>query len=177
MDIVREPLKRDNKVTSPDRSANQPIYLGLGFISGSRKRKGRQLIQFQILSALMDSLLILAMSLFVCFMYLVSLKTDLIKILPHKIYFFELFGLIFLWIQFSYLVVLRTFSGCTFGEKVFNIRLGSFQERYLLSYPFRVIYRTLLIYVCGIIALPILSWFLKKDLAGQISGLKISSQI
>lgn len=177
MDIVREPRRRDPKLTPEDRSNNQKIYQGLGFMSGSRKRRGRKLIEFQILSALIDSLFILATSLFVCFLYLVSLKTDLVHILPHKFYFAELFGIIFLWIQFCYLVVLRTFSGCTFGEKVFDVRLGIFQERYLLSYPFRVIYRTLIIYLFGIVTLPILSWCFKKDLAGSISGLKVSSNI
>lgn len=177
MEIIREPLNRDSKVTPQDKSANQRIYHELGFHSGSRKRKGRKLIEFQILSALVDSLLILAISLLVCFLYLVSLKTDLVHILPHQIYFAELFGIIFLWIQFCYLVVLRTFSGATFGEKVFDVRLGIFQERYLLSYPFRVIFRTFIIYLCGIITLPVLSWFFKRDLAGELSGLKLTSNI
>jgi hypothetical protein len=181
LEIVREPRQerghRDDTVTDEDRSANARIYQALGFNSGSRKRRGRKLIEFQILSALVDSMLILAISLFVCFLYLVSLKTDLVNFLPHKIYFAELFGVIFLWIQFCYLVVLRAFSGSTFGEKVFDVRLGIFQERYLLSYPFRVIYRTFIIYLCGIVVLPILSWFFKKDLAGEISGLKITSNI
>ncbi|MBL7542370.1 MAG: hypothetical protein JNL11_01070 [Bdellovibrionaceae bacterium] len=174
MDIVREPVTKESR-TIEDRSVNQRIYQELGFMSGSHKRKGRRLIEFQILSALVDSLLILAISLFVCFLYLISLKTDLAQFLPHKIYFVELFGVIFLWIQFCYLVVLRTFSGATFGEKVFDVRLGIFQERYLLSYPFRVIYRTFIIYLFGIVTLPILSWFFKRDLAGEISGLKITS--
>ncbi len=177
MDIIREPRQRDKPITPEDRSTNQWIYQSLGFMSGSQKRRGRKLIEFQILSALIDSLLILAVSLFVCFLYLVSLKTDLVKILPHKLYFAELFGIIFLWIQFCYLVVLRAFIGCTFGEKVFDVRLGLFQERYLLSYPFRVIYRTFIIYACGIVVLPLLSWVFKKDLAGEMSGLKISSNI
>lgn len=177
MEIVREPKTRDSKITPDDRSVNQRIYQELGFHSGSRKRRGRRLIEFQILSALVDSLLILAISLFVCFLYLVSLKTDLVQVLPHKLYFAELFGIIFLWIQFSYLVVLRTFNGYTFGERVFEVRLGIFQERYLLSYPFRVIYRTFIIYLCGIITLPLLSWFFKRDLAGEISGLKLTSNI
>lgn len=177
MDIIREPRSRDNKITPTDRSVNQRIYHELGFNSGSRKRRGRKLIEFQILSALVDSLLILSMSFFVCFLYLLSLKTHLVHILPHTFYFTELFGVIFLWIQFCYLVVLRTFAGATFGEKTFDIRLGIFQERYLLSYPFRVIYRTFIIYLCGIITLPILSWFFKKDLAGEFSGLKVTSNI
>ncbi len=178
MDIIREqPVSREGKLTPNDKSANQRIYHELGFHSGSRKRRGRKLIEFQILSALVDSLLILAMSLLVCFLYLVSLKTELVNILPHQLYFAELFGVIFLWIQFCYLVVLRTFSGATFGEKVFDVRLGIFQERYLLSYPFRVIYRTFIIYLCGIVLLPILSWVFKRDLAGEISGLKITSNI
>ncbi len=146
-------------------------------MSGSRKRRGRRLIEFQILSALVDSLFILAVSFFVSFLYLVSLKTDLVNILPHRFYFAELFGVIFLWIQFCYLVVLRAFNGCTFGEKVFDVRLGIFQERYLLSYPFRVILRTMVIYAFGIVTLPVLSWFLKKDLAGEICGLKVTSNI
>lgn len=176
MEIIREPRSRERDLSETDRSNNQRIYHELGFSSGSRKRKGRKLIEFQILSALVDSLIILATSLFICFIYLVSLKTDLVKILPHKIYFAELFGIIFLWVQFCYLVVLRTFAGATLGEKVFSIRLGVFQERYLLSYPFRVVYRTIIIYACGIITLPIFSWVLEKDLAGELSGLKLTSQ-
>lgn len=177
MDIIREPGSRESKTIPQDKSANQRIYHELGFHSGSRKRRGRKLIEFQILSALVDSLLILALSLLVCFLYLISLKTELVHILPHQLYFAELFAVIFLWIQFCYLVALRTFGGATFGEKIFDVRLGIFQERYLLSYPFLVIYRTLIIYLCGVITLPILSWFFKRDLAGEISGLKLTSNV
>lgn len=177
MEIIKDRKPRDIPLTDTDRSNNQKIYQALGFSGGSRTRKGRRLIEFQILCALVDGLLILAGTLLLCSLYLFFLRTEFKSLLPGNMYFGQLFLIMFLWFQFLYLILLRTFNGATIGETFFDVRLGLFQERYLLSYPFRVIYRTTFIYLFGIITLPILSWFFKRDLAGDLSGLKITSHI
>lgn len=207
MDIIKERSNDNNNIQkTPKRhshykvkqESNQDIILpyDLGFLGGPRKRKGRKLIAFQILSALVDGFLILALTLFCCLFVGLILKISVselnsqiaisssvlhsyslinIKKSLMEFSFLQVFLFSFMTMQFIYLVILRAFIGYTLGEKTFDIRLGLFQERYLLSYPARVIYRSFLILFTGIIILPLLSWLLGKDIAGEISGLKITS--
>ena len=181
MEIQREPIKKPrNSHPQKDKviyDADWAPRQDLSFLGGSRKRKGRKLIEFQFLSALVDGLIILGVSLMLCALIMTFLnKNQHFQFIP-KFQFAELFTLIFCWFQFCYLVILRSYLGFTLGEKTFNIRLGVYQERFLLSYPFRVILRTLIILGTGIITLPLLSWLFERDLAGDITQLKIVSLV
>lgn len=178
MEIIKEP-KRPYPRTDKVIKANVPLPRGtkiplqnLSFLGGSRRRKGRKLIEFQFLSSFIDGLIILGVTLLLTAGYLSLFKNE-----GSRNSFFQIFAVVFFWFQFCYLVLLRTFAGCTLGEKTCHIRLGLYQERFLLSYPFRVIYRTLLILITGVILLPILSWFFEKDLAGEVTDLKIISLV
>lgn len=175
MEIIKEPSRPYKKHIPSVNIKREPMkapFQDLSFLGGPRKRKGRKLIQFQFLSALVDALIILGMTLLLCSVYMTALKTE-----TGRMQFLELFSIIFCWFQFCYLVLLRAYLGYTLGEKAFNIRLGLYQERFLLSYPFRVIFRTIIILATGIVLLPILSWFFEKDMAGEITNLKIISLV
>ncbi|MBN8537870.1 MAG: RDD family protein [Deltaproteobacteria bacterium] len=175
MEIVREPQRvprnREQSRDSFDGFDLGPVQR-LGFLGGARKRQGRKLVEFQVLSAIVDGLIVLGMTLFLSSfsILIMKLKGDLNQ-------FLGVFILVFVWFQFCYLVLLRAYLGHTLGEKTFNIRLGKYHERLQLFYPLRVIFRTLLILLTGIIILPLFSWLLKKDLSGKITGLKIISLI
>lgn len=184
MEIQREP----NRKPRPEHPHKNKIQYDsdwtprqdLSFLGGSRKRKGRKLIEFQFLSALVDGLVILGVSLLLCSLVLTFFNSQISKNLfvsTAKLQFIELFAIVFCWFQFCYLIILRSYLGYTLGEKTFNIRLGVYQERFLLSYPFRVIFRTVIILGTGIVVLPLLSWLFEKDLAGEITHLKIVSLV
>jgi hypothetical protein len=179
MEITRESHKvptRPRRIQS-EESDWRTFHQDLSFIGGPRKRQGRKLISFQVLSAIVDGLLILGFSLLLSAAYLWILNTHTGHLLLHRWEFSQFFMMIFCWVQFCYLVVLRTFVGCTVGEKAFDIRLGLYQERFLLSYPFKVLLRSMLIIASGIIILPVLSWLFKRDLAGDLTGIKIQSLV
>lgn len=184
MEIQKEPIRKP-RTEHPHKNkiqydADWIPRQDLSFLGGSRKRKGRKLIEFQFLSALVDGLIILGVSLLLCSLVLTFFNSQLSKSFLNttaKLQFAELFAVIFCWFQFCYLVLLRSYLGYTLGEKTFNIRLGVYQERFLLSYPFKVIFRTVIILSTGIITLPILSWVFEKDLAGEVARLKIVSLV
>jgi hypothetical protein len=70
---------------------------------------------------------------------------------------------------------MRVFNGATFGEQACALRLGQPTQRMQPGYIFKVILRTTLIMMTGVIPLPVLSLFFKRDLAGDVSGVKIYS--
>lgn len=76
----------------------------------------------------------------------------------------------------SYLLTLRVFAGCTIGEWACGIRLGEPRHRIANDYSLRVIQRFFLVFVTGIITLPILSLIVGEDMAGRLSGLPLVQQ-
>lgn len=75
------------------------------------------------------------------------------------------------------MIFLRGFNGATIGEWTCSLRLGQPWQRLQSGYILKVLLRTTLIMATGIVTLPLLSLLFKRDLAGDISGLKIYSLI
>ena len=69
----------------------------------------------------------------------------------------------------------RILWGQSIGEWTFEMRTGSKEQFQKVTYPLQVIRRQLLIIVTGFVVLPFVSFLLKRDLAGQISGLSLQS--
>lgn len=72
-----------------------------------------------------------------------------------------------------YLGLSRTFFGQTLGEWSMDIQLGKPKEQESLSYLFKLIARTIVLVLTGLITLPLISMFLNTDLTGRITGLKL----
>ena len=70
---------------------------------------------------------------------------------------------------------MRVFLGASMGEWNCDLRLGEPLQWFDFSYLFRVILRTTVVVGSGLILLPILSLLFSRDLAGDISGVKIYS--
>lgn len=148
------------------------------FHSGSSKRTGLKLAMWTWLSAFIDTLVLISISCFftVIFSFLVKTSPESIVVLFIKnknlvnvsVFLFAL-------VIWTYLIFMRAFMGASIGEWTCNLRLGQPIQRFKISYLFKVIIRTTLIMASGIILLPLLSLLLARDLAGDISGLKIYS--
>jgi hypothetical protein len=80
---------------------------------------------------------------------------------------------LFLSIHFVYLLLNRTFLGYTAGEWIFDQRLGLPSQINEFGYIDRVLIRSFLLFLTGILPVTIASSFLKRDILGKWSKLKI----
>lgn len=75
-----------------------------------------------------------------------------------------------------YLVLARSFFGRTIGEWTFDVQLGEDAQIEQPSYPIRVVVRSFLNMATGLVVLPIVSAVFGRDLAGQLTGIKLFRQ-
>ncbi|MEK6627491.1 MAG: metalloendopeptidase [Bdellovibrionota bacterium] len=127
-------------------------------------------------AAVLDSMLITAGFLLSMILMLSITKIDLFMNLNHAetsrfVYIATLS--LFLGITFIYMVVNRAFIGCTPGEWAFDQCCGNEKQASSLSYIPRLALRTLVVMATGFVTLPILSYLLNKDIAGQIIGVNL----
>lgn len=85
-------------------------------------------------------------------------------------------GVLLVAVMQIYFIISRAFFGRTLGEWTFDLQLGRDDEHRNENYPLRVILRSVLVTLTGVIALPLLSFLFRKDLAGMITGLNLYSQ-
>ncbi len=85
-------------------------------------------------------------------------------------------GVLLIAVMQIYFIISRAFFGCTLGEWTFDLQLGRDEEYRSESYPLRVIMRSLLVTVTGVVVLPLISFLIRRDLAGMITGLNLYSQ-
>ncbi len=144
------------------------------FRGGSRKSGGYRLIAWSVASALIDSFLLAGISCFVvlAFALIVRAKLNLIlgglslTSMPFLIGLEIVFA-------FSYMICLRTFMGHSIGEWACGLRLGTIEQRLHKFYAFKVLSRTLIIFLTGVVTLPLLSLLIGKDIPGKICGLQL----
>ncbi len=75
-----------------------------------------------------------------------------------------------------YLMISRGFFGQTLGEWSLDTQLGSQEDQNKISYPFKLILRSIILTVTGVVLLPLLSLLFGKDLTGKVSGLSLYRQ-
>lgn len=127
-------------------------------------------------SMLLDGIIILAFSL----IFLVSLITvtgvDLVSVVQStQSEFTTQISMLVLYFAVleMYVVVLRSFFGCTVGEWTFDLQMGEDDQIVRASYPMLVLWRSFLILLSGVIFLPILSYLFNTDLASKFTGLQL----
>ncbi|WP_413578716.1 RDD family protein [Bdellovibrio sp. HCB290] len=154
-------------------------FVGTGFQGGpSRKRKGYRLALWSLLASFVDFLILIAISCAFLIVFSVLMKTSasgVLKMLFHSESQIMLLAEIFAVSSWVYLISMRAFMGSSIGEWACNIRLGKPHERLESRYILRVLARTTLIVLTGVIVLPALSLILGGDLPGKISGLRLFS--
>lgn len=152
----------------------------IGFHGGSQKRAGVKLALWTWLSASVDALIIVSMSCFFVVAFSLLMKTSaaqIIKTILQDVSAIKLLGVSFLMSFWMYLIFMRVFNGATMGEWACQLRLGQPSQRTATNYVTKVLVRTTVIMLTGIIFLPLLSLIVKRDLAGELSGLKMYSLI
>lgn len=148
------------------------------FHGGRRKRSGLRLALWTWVSAGIDGLVLFSMSCFFMIFFSVLMKTSfksfLNLVFAHRTGF-ETFAMLFVVVSWSYLIFSRVFMGASIGERTCYLRLGQPIERFQVSYILKVIVRSTVVVLTGIFVLPILSVLFRRDLAGDLSGIKIYS--
>lgn len=150
----------------------------MGFRGGSSKKTGIRLALWTWLSATVDALIMIAMSCFFVIAFSLLMKTsarEVIQFISQDLNLTKLFALAFLTSFWMYMIFLRGFNGATIGEWTCALRLGQPWQRMQSGYILKVLARTTLIMATGIVVIPLLSLLLKRDLAGDICGIKIYS--
>lgn len=150
----------------------------MGFHGGSSKRTGIRLAMWTWLSAAVDTLMMIALSCLFVISFSLLMRTsarEVLQFVLQDLSLAKLFGGAFLLSFWTYMIFLRGFNGATIGEWTCSLRLGQPWQRMQSGYILKVLVRTTLIMATGIITIPFLSLLLKRDIAGDISGVKIYS--
>lgn len=161
-------FKRDNYFTDDQ----------IDFRSGSQKRSGFKLALWSWMSAFIDGLILISTSCFAMILFSMLMRTqarDVLKFFSVEPNLAKMFIFSFFFSFWVYLIMMRVFMGASLGEWSCQLRLGQPVQRIKTSYILRVIVRTTLILVTGVVTLPILSLICKRDLIGDITGLRIYS--
>lgn len=152
--------------------------LGTGFQSGSQKRSGLKLALWTWLSASIDGLVLVSLSCFfaLAFSFLMKISPSSLAVTFVKSQnpLFNL-GMLFLLSTWSYLIFMRAFIGASIGEWSCGLRLGQPVQRFQANYILKVIFRTTIVMLTGVFALPLLSLMLSRDIPGELSGVRIYS--
>lgn len=150
------------------------------FLGGSQKRSGLKLALWTWMSAFIDLLILTSMSCFALIMFSLLMKSparDVVSFVFISPSLIEVFCFAFVLCMWAYLVLTRAFMGASIGEWTCQLRIGQPAQRIRSSYVLQVVARTSLILMSGIIVLPLLSLILKRDLAGDLTGIKIYSLV
>jgi len=160
------------------RRDNYFVEEAMGFHGHSKKRSGLKLTFWSWMSAFIDGLILISISCFTIILFSILMKSQMLEVL--KFFMIEpnivkMFVGAFVFSFWIYLIIMRIFMGASLGEWSCQLRLGQPTQRIKISYIFRVIARTSLILLTGVVTLPILSLICKRDLVGELTGLKVYS--
>lgn len=159
----------------------QSELANVGTRRGAADSPGRKLIPatISIASASLDLIICTALALVFLAATLTVTKVDLNVVLGNLNRDFmtqvSLFVLYVMVMQ-MYVVISRAFFGATLGEWTFDLQIGQDEEQQQESYPLKVAARSLLNIITGIVLLPLASTILGRDIAGQLSGVKLYRQ-
>ncbi len=151
---------------------------GLGFHGGSKKRSGLKLALWTWLSATIDTCVLISASCFFMVIFSFMMKTSpgsLLALFLKQQNASVSIAILFLTVSWTYLVFMRAFMGASIGEMTCDLRLGEPLQRLSISYILKVMLRTTAVMLTGVVLLPLVSLLLTKDIAGEISGLKMYS--
>lgn len=128
---------------------------------------------------LLDSMLVISASIACMIVLIMTTQIDLFAVLAQSqdVSLMIGLGLLFATCTWIYLTINRIFMGATPGEWVFDQCLGSQDQIEKSSYQLRVALRSTVVLFTGLIILPIFSNLLRRDLAGEISGVSLLKRV
>lgn len=150
----------------------------VGFRSGSQNRSGFNLVLWSWMSAFIDTIVLVSISCFALIFFSVLFKTparEILKVFSIESKTTELFVVSFLFSFWAYMIMMRVFMGASLGEWSCQLRLGQPMQRINPTYVLRVMLRTTLLLATGVVIFPLLSLIFKKDLLGEITGIRVYS--
>ncbi len=130
-------------------------------------------------SALLDLIIVTGLALVFMVALLMVTKVDLnivYKNLSTDVMTQISLGVLFLAVMQMYVVISRSFFGRTLGEWTFDLQIGEDEQQAKESYPIQVAFRSLLTTATGLVLLPLISVILGRDIAGQVTGVKLYRQ-
>lgn len=127
-------------------------------------------------SALLDLIIVTGLSLVFMVALLMVTKVDLNIVFKNLNTDFMTqisLGVMFLAVMQMYVVISRSFFGRTLGEWTFDLQMGEDEEQKNGIYPVQIAARSALVTLTGLILLPLISAIIGRDVAGQITGVKL----
>lgn len=127
-------------------------------------------------SSFLDVMIVFAVSLIfmVSFLLVTEVKLETIFVgLQTDLVVQAVLGVFYLAIYQMYILVSRCFFGKTLGEWTFDYQMGDDQQIEKLSYPLKIIARSIIHILTGVIVLPLLSFIIRRDLSYYITGLRL----
>ena len=130
-------------------------------------------------AAILDFVLVIALA----GMFLVSLLL-ITKVELQSVYFnfqTDMFtraslGVLLIAVMQMYVVVARSFFGRTLGEWTFDYQMGNDKDIEATLYPIKIVWRSLVTVLTGLLLLPILSFIFQTDIAAKLTGVQLYKQ-
>lgn len=133
-------------------------------------------VNYDLSAVILDAMLLIALFLTCLIVLLMVTKVDLIASLTApdaNLILSVALGTLFLFLNWSYLVINRTFLGATPGEFVFDQRLGDKESHRTIGYVGLVLARSTIILLSGLVLFPLVSLALGYDLLGRWLGIEL----
>lgn len=127
-------------------------------------------------AAILDGVIILGLSLLFLVALLLVTKVDLIAVMFNaQADPATQIGIVvlFLAVMQIYMIISRSFFGCTLGEWAFEVQLGNNKHQKSAFYPILVVWRSVLVLLTGVFIFPVLSFILRRDLMYYITGTQL----
>ncbi len=180
-DVYKNPLGPPVVKSEIKKVPRQEELASAGTRRGAADSPQRKLMPatMSVASAILDLMIVSALSLVFLVALLMVTKVDLNAVLANlsRDYMTQIsLGVLFVAVMQMYVVIARAFFGATVGEWTFDLQVGQDEEQRLESYPLKVAFRSILNIFTGIILLPLVSAIVGRDIAGQISGVKLYRQ-
>ncbi len=172
--VISDKLKHTNIFKRTDYFTDQHT----DFRSGSQNRSGLQLELWSWMSAFIDALVLTSISCFGLILFSVLMKTparEMLKFLSIEPNVTEMFLVSFSFSFWAYMIMMRVFMGASLGEWSCQLRLGQPVQRIKPGYVLRVMARTSLLLLTGVVTFPLMSLLFKRDFLGDLTGIRIYS--
>jgi uncharacterized RDD family membrane protein YckC len=128
----------------------------------------------------LDAMLVLAATLLCMIVVLSITKVDITGTLfgsEPSAWIYLSTAALFALVAFIYLAVHRIFLGATPGEWAYDQRIGYPEQVGTASYALSVIARAVFVVLTGIIVVPLVSLFIKRDLAGEVTQTQMLERV
>lgn len=135
-----------------------------------------QPLPWMVTAFFIDAMLVVALSVSALLATLVMTDADLTLMIDKNLLNQDLW-ISFLGIGitmiFSYMSLSRLMMGASIGEMVFEVQLGTTEQRQDITYNFRVLMRSFLALISGLLVIPLFSLIMRQDYLGDLCGLRL----